>query len=156
AGRENDTGAFAGPFVISGSLTDAAGHAVPGAKIVLSGDAQAVRYTKANGSYTFRVNSGTFTVKPAGSCAFVPPSVSITVPQQNVTQNFVRLGCSTADAGGPDGGAPDTGAGDASTNDRSPADADAADGQTCAPPQCAPGQNCGIATNPCGEAINCG
>jgi hypothetical protein len=93
-GTPSDGGATSGSLTISGTVADSSGNPVPGARIVLSGTAQAVRTTGASGAYSFSVDAGSYVVTPAGSCTYTPTAANLNgVTKKKNTQNFVRTGC---------------------------------------------------------------
>ncbi|HXU81149.1 MAG TPA: carboxypeptidase-like regulatory domain-containing protein, partial [Polyangia bacterium] len=94
-----NTGATAGPLTISGRVTDPAGTPVVGAKIVLGGAVQALRFSDFTGGYVFHVSAGSYTLATAGGdCGLSPGSVNLGNVTSNKVQNFATstTGCSTA------------------------------------------------------------
>lgn len=86
------SGATSGPFTISGQVTSA-GHAVPGAKVTLSGSTTGFRYTDETGHYSFSVAAGSYAVKVTGGCAsFTPDVANLNNLRASASQNFVGSG----------------------------------------------------------------
>jgi hypothetical protein len=120
-GAISNTGATQGPFTLSGRVVDLAGNSVPGAKIILSGAAEAVRTTDGTGSYNFPVSAGVYSIAAAGPCAFTPNVITLNVLGARQLDTFVRAACSKDEGGTADGVAADAGKIDANELDSSPA-----------------------------------
>jgi hypothetical protein len=144
-----DSGGAVGSLTISGTVTDSSGNPVPGAIIRMSGAATGVRVTPATGSFTFKVNAGSYTLQPSGSCTYTPASANLNNIKRNATQNFTRTGCPALDGGVGDSGS------DARADADSGATTDARD--SCTPTTCAAqGIVCGPTGDGCGNTLSCG
>jgi hypothetical protein len=94
-----NAGATTGPFAIRGHVRDSSGTPIVGARIALSGAAQAVRFSDLSGGYTFHVSTGVYTVQASGECPLNPSSTLLTV-LADTTQDFAATagGCATSAA----------------------------------------------------------
>ncbi len=92
-----NSGATSGPLTISGHALDASGRPVIGGRIVLSGSAQALRFTDLTGGYTFHLSPGSYSLSVSGACPFTPANANINNLATNVVQNFTAgAGCMVA------------------------------------------------------------
>lgn len=71
------SGASNGPFTVRGHVLDGAGVPVIGARLDLSGDALAVRYTDFTGGFTFHLDGGDFRLSATAPCALAPAALEI-------------------------------------------------------------------------------
>jgi hypothetical protein len=67
-------GATSGSLTIGGHLRDAAGNAIVGARVALSGDASATRLSNFTGGFVFHVDPGSYGLAVSGDCSFASPS----------------------------------------------------------------------------------
>jgi hypothetical protein len=89
-----NSGAAVGPLTISGYVKDSAGTRIIGARVDLSGSAEAVRFTDFSGGYVFHVCPGSYTLRAQGDCTLDPTSVNLDNLTVNATQDFTGSGMS--------------------------------------------------------------
>jgi hypothetical protein len=86
-------GATSGALTISGTVKSH-GQPVPGVKVKLSGDVEAVRVSDETGAYTFSVNDGSYLIDVSGACAeFEPPLLDLGHVRKSETADFRGEGC---------------------------------------------------------------
>ena len=102
-GAAQNSGATSGAFTISGRVANAAGNPVRGVRVALNGAAQGVRTTADTGTFSFQVNSGSYSLQPSGSCTLTPNVVNLSGVTGNRVQNFVAGAGCTAVVGGSGG-----------------------------------------------------
>ena len=92
------SGASAGALELRGHLTDAEGLPIVGARVGLSGDASAVRYSDLTGGYGFRVDAGAYMLDVSAECGFETSSVELGSLDRDTRQDFVAVdaGCLVA------------------------------------------------------------
>ena len=71
------SGASNGPFTVRGHVLDGSGAPVIGARLELSGDASAVRYTDFTGGFTFHLDGGDFRLNATAFCPLSPAGLEI-------------------------------------------------------------------------------
>jgi hypothetical protein len=86
--RQVGFGATSGAFTLRGHVRDAAGDAVVGAQITLSGAAQAARFSDFTGAYTFHVDAGSYSLDASGACAISPADVAFDSLGADQVQDF--------------------------------------------------------------------
>jgi hypothetical protein len=81
-------GATSGALTISGTVTSG-GQPVPGVKVKLSGDSDAVRVSDETGSYSFSVDRGFYLLDVSGACTeFEPRQVDLDLGRRSETADF--------------------------------------------------------------------
>jgi hypothetical protein len=87
-----NSGALTGSLTLRGHVLDSSGAAIVGARLDLTRDGTATRFSDLTGGYVFHVNPGSYSLAASGDCPISPSSMGTGAITAAVTFDFTATG----------------------------------------------------------------